>query len=51
MQTIKITITSPTPSNIVLKECMTKKQDAQEKLAELFKKLQVKQEDEKNEAL
>jgi len=43
MPTIKITITSPTPANIVLKECVPKKQDVKEKLAGLLKKLQIKQ--------
>jgi len=39
MQTIKITITTPTPVNIVVKESFPEKQSADEKLAELFKKL------------
>lgn len=37
MQTIRITITTPTPTNIVIKECES---DEDEKIAELFKKLQ-----------
>ena len=40
MQTIKITITTPFPANIVIKECAPGKPDVEEKLAELFKKLQ-----------
>lgn len=40
MQTIRITITTPIPVNIVVKECTPEKQSANEKLAELLKKLQ-----------
>lgn len=40
MHTIKITITSPTPVNIVVKECTPEKPSAEEALADLFKKLQ-----------
>lgn len=38
MQTIRITITTPTPTDIVVKECAPEKPE--EKLAELLKKLQ-----------
>jgi hypothetical protein len=41
MQTIKITITSSTPANIVVKECRPKDQDVVEKLAVLLKGKQV----------
>ncbi|SPF31810.1 hypothetical protein SBF1_1050003 [Candidatus Desulfosporosinus infrequens] len=40
MQTIKITITTPTPVNVVVKECTPEKSSADEKLAKLLKKLQ-----------
>ncbi|MDR3587334.1 MAG: hypothetical protein P4L59_18765 [Desulfosporosinus sp.] len=40
MQTIKITITTPIPVNIVVKECTADKASADEKLAELVKKMQ-----------
>lgn len=36
MQTIKITITSPTTANVLLKKCKPEKQDVTEKLAELL---------------
>lgn len=39
MQTIKITITTPTPVNIVVKECSSEKPSADEALTKLFKKL------------
>jgi len=39
MQPIRITITTPVPLNIVVKECAPEKSDAKEKLAELIKKL------------
>lgn len=39
MQTIRITITTPTPTNIVIKECAFEKSDGEEKLAELLKKI------------
>jgi len=38
MQTIKITVTSRGPTNIVLKECKPKEEDVTEKIAELLKK-------------
>ncbi|PRR84555.1 hypothetical protein [Clostridium vincentii] len=44
MQTIKITITSPTPANIVLKECKPKEQDVAGKITELLKNFKSKQE-------
>ena len=40
MQTIRITITTPTPPDIVIKECAPEKPDVDEKMAELLKKLQ-----------
>ena len=40
MQTIKITITTPTPVNIEVKECTTEKSSADEKLTKLLKELQ-----------
>lgn len=36
MQTIKITITSPSESNIVLKKCKSKSNDINEKLRNLL---------------
>lgn len=44
MQTIKITITSPVPANIVLKECKPKEQDIASKISELFKKFNLNKE-------
>ena len=44
MQTIKITITSSTPANIVLKECKSKEKDVTGKIAELLKKSSIKKE-------
>ena len=44
MQTIKITITSPTPANIVLKECKPQEQDIAGKITELLKKSSKKKE-------
>lgn len=38
MQTIRITITTRTPINIVVKECASEESDAEGKLAELLKK-------------
>lgn len=38
MQTIKITVTSEGPTNIVLKECKPKEEDVTGKIAELLKK-------------
>lgn len=43
MQTIKITITSPTPANIVLKECKPKEQDVAVKIVKLLKNFKPKQ--------
>ena len=40
MQTIKITITTPTPVNVVVKECSPKKPSVDEALTKLFKQLQ-----------
>lgn len=40
MQTIRITITTPTPTNIVVKECAPEKTDTSEKVAQLLKKVQ-----------
>lgn len=40
MQTIRITITTPTPTNIVVKECAPEISDVDQKMAELLKKLQ-----------
>lgn len=44
MQTIKITITSSIPTNIVVKECKSKEKDATGKLVELLKNFNPKQE-------
>lgn len=44
MQTIKITVTSSTPTNIVVKECKTKEKDVTGKLGELLKELTLKHE-------
>jgi hypothetical protein len=48
MQTIKITITSPTPANIHIKEDKTKEVDLKEKLGEALKKLSLKDENNKD---
>lgn len=45
MQTIKITIASPTSANIVLKECKPKEQDITEKITDLLEKSNVKKEE------
>lgn len=45
MQTIKITITSTTPANVVLTEGGPKKQDETTRLALLLKKLQNEKEE------
>lgn len=47
MQTIRITITSAEPANIVLTEGATKNQDTTSKLALLLKKLKSRGEEEK----
>jgi len=44
MQTIKITIISPTSANIVLKECKPKEPDVAGKIAELLKNFKPKKE-------
>lgn len=40
MQTIKITITTPTPMNIVVRESAPEKPSPDEKSVDLFKKVQ-----------
>lgn len=44
MQTIRITITSSTPTNIVLKECKPKKRDVTGKIAEILNNFNSKKE-------
>ena len=44
MQTIRITITSPNPTNIVLKECKPKKRDVTVKITELLNNFNSKKE-------
>ena len=50
MQTIRITITSPNPPDIVIEEQQPKKPDVVEKLGNLLKQLQAKQEVKQDEA-
>lgn len=49
MQTIKITITSPAPTNIVLKECRPEEQDVTGKITDLLKKSDIEKEAFSNE--
>jgi hypothetical protein len=49
MQTIKITITSSSPIDIAIKECTLSEKDVTEKIAELLKKSNTKEEAIKDE--
>ena len=46
MRTIRITVTSPENTNVVLKECKPKPASIKEKLATLLRKLSVSRESE-----
>jgi hypothetical protein len=49
MQTIRITIISPNPPNIVVEEKLPQKTDVVEKLSDLFKQFQISQKVNKGE--